>query len=109
MVGLNEECVIGQFFNNDYIIISRKKPYNKPEFLFINKIYRFNSDFGGIIKINKINLKEQTTSVNFKEIYVYFKNSKGDHTLRIQLKHFIEHFNFFFPNTKKHIILEKKL
>ena len=120
MVGLNKEYIISQLFNNDYIITEKflyshtigldgSNIHKKYKFIFIKEIYRLNDNFGGIIKINKKNFKEQITNFNFKEIYVYFENPKGDHTLRVQLKHFIEHFNFFFPNKKKHIILEKKM
>ena len=121
MVGLNKEYIIECFIDNDYIITENffntytieldgsNIIHKKYKFLFIKEIYRSNHNFGGIIKINKKNFKEQITKFNFKEIYVYFENPKGDHTLRVQLKHFMEHFNFYFPNTKKHIILEKKM
>ncbi len=109
MVGLKEEEIIEQFLYNDYIISPNKSFYKKHKFLFINKIYRLDFDFGGIIKINKKNLKEQTVNVNFKEIYVYFESPSEKHSLRVQLKHFMECFNFYFPNAKRHIILEKKM
>lgn len=116
MVGLIEKNIIKKLLNNDYVIAEKyiytydfyENTINKYDFLFIEQIYRLNLDSGGIYKINSDNFNN-ISLFNFEEIYIYFKNQKKDRTLRVQLKHFMDNFNFYFPNTKRHIILEKKL
>lgn len=115
-MGLNEKDIIKKLLNNDYIITEKyismcylcENTMNKYNFLFIEQIYRLNLDFGGSCEINNNNFNK-ISPFDFEQIYIYFKNPKKNRTLRVQLKHFMDNFNFYFPNTKRHIILEKKL
>lgn len=115
-MGLIEKNIIKKLLNNDYVITEKyiytydlyENTMNKYNFLFIEQIYRLNLDSGGIYEINSDNFNN-ISLFNFEEVYIYFKNPKKDRTIRVQLKHFMDNFNFYFPNTKRHIILEKKL
>lgn len=115
-MGLIEKNIIKKLLNNDYVITEKyismydlyENTTNKYDFLFIEQIYRLNLDSGGIYEINSDNFNN-ISLFNFEEVYIYFNNPKKGRTLRVQLKHFMDNFNFYFPNTKRHIILEKKL
>jgi hypothetical protein len=118
MVGLNEKHIkdiIKKLLNNDYVIVeknilqqyhlSKKSNLN---FLFKKQIYRLSQEYGVVCEIDNDNFNN-TSFFNFEEIYIYFKSPNKDNSFRIQLKYFMDNFNFYFPNTKRHIILEKKL
>lgn len=115
-MGLIEKNIIKKLLNNDYVITEKhiytydlyENTMNKYNFLFIEQIYRLNPDSGGVYEINSDNFNN-ISLFNFEEVYIYFNNPKKGRTLRVQLKHFMDNFNFYFPNTKIHIILEKKL
>lgn len=116
MVGLIEKNIIKKLLNNDYVITEKyiytydlyKNTMNKYNFLFIEQIYRLNLDFGGLCEINNDNFNNISV-FDFEEIYIYFNNPKKDKSIRVQLKYFMDNFIFHFPDTKRHIILEKKL